>query len=361
MPMSGIWCRRLLITSIGGLALFAGVVCATEPPTTSESEALLQQAETQACATALTAQCVDLLHRLGPMADQLSPERRQHLRYLQAWRAVLDGDYHKSDALIDVIRNESPDANLRLQAAILRVNSLSEQSRFEEAFRQLSQVVVLLQEGNGISRRRREQGFVVASALYAEAGQFELASYYAGEIFKQGLASDGYTCVDDHTRIAALYGSGQWQGIEPLIAQGIEVCIKERNSLYANGIRYFAAKLDVSRRHPEQAIALLRKNYAAAERDGYAPQLAQFNALLTTKPGSCSWRGSLRWRRSHMAPITTTPKRSARLTESCTLARSNRETSPLRWRITKNTWSRTRAISMSSARRRWRSRRCSSK
>ncbi|WP_238530888.1 MULTISPECIES: GGDEF domain-containing protein [Rhodanobacter] len=160
------------------------------------------------------------------------------------------------------------------------MNSLSEQSRFVEAFSQLSQLVVLLQEGSGILSSYREQGFVVASSLYADAGQYELASYYANEIFKQGLASDGYTCVDDHARIAALFGSGQWQGIESLMAQGIEVCIKERNSLYANGIRYFVAKLDVSRGHPEQAIALLRKNYPAAERDGYAPQLAQFNALL---------------------------------------------------------------------------------
>jgi diguanylate cyclase (GGDEF)-like protein len=280
MPISGTRCRWLLISLIGSLALFAGVACATEPATTDESEVLLQQAETQACPTALTEQCVSLLRRLDSMADQLSPERRQHLRYLQAWQAVLGGDYQKSDALIEGILSHSQDPNLSLQAAILQVNSLSEQSRFEEAFRQLSRLIVSLQDGVGITPRMREKGFVVASSLYADAGQYELASYYANEIFRQGLASDGYTCVDDHARISALFGSGQWEGIESLMAQGIEVCIKEGNSLYANGIRYFAAKLDVSRGHPEQAIALLRKNYPAAERDGYAPQLAQFNALL---------------------------------------------------------------------------------
>lgn len=243
---------------------------------------MLQRAEAPVCAISLSAECVDLLHRLGQIADQLTPEQRQHLRYLQAWQAAFGGDYQKSNALIDGIIDESRDVNLRLKASIFRVDSLSEQSRFEEAFRQLSQLVVSLQHGAGISPRVREHGFVVASSLYAEAGQYELASYYAEQIFNQALASDGYTCVDDHARIAALYGSGQWQDIEPLIAQGIEVCIKERNSLYANGIRYFAAKLDVSRGYPERAIALLRKNYPAVERDGYAPQLAQFNALLAT-------------------------------------------------------------------------------
>lgn len=195
---------------------------------------------------------------------------------------MLGGDYRKSEALIEAILEESQDANLRFEAQILRVNSLSEQSRFEEAFRKLSQLVVLLQEGKGITLGVQEQGFEVVSALYADAGQYELASYYADEIFKRGLASTGYTCVDDHTRIAALYGGGKLQGIEPLITQGIEVCINERNSLYANGIRYFAAKLDISRGHPQRAIALLRKNYSAVQRDGYAPQIAQFDALLAT-------------------------------------------------------------------------------
>jgi len=282
MSVSGTWRRRVLICAIGGGALFAGVVCATTPASGADAATLLQQAQTQACTSSLTEQCVSLLHRLEQGADQLAPEQRQYLRYLQAWQAVLNSDYQKSDALIDSILDKSQDANLRLQAAILRVNSLSEQSRFEEAFRQLSQLVISLQDGKGITPGIREHGFVVASALYADAGQYELASYYAEEIFKRGLASAGYTCVDDHTRIAALFGGGKWESIEPLITQGIEVCITERNSLYASGIRYFAAKLDISRGHPERAIALLRKNYPTVQRDGYAPQLAQFDALLAS-------------------------------------------------------------------------------
>ncbi len=272
----------MLISMISIAALLAGVVHATAPASSDEGASLLQQAETEVCVTSLSEQCVRLLHRVEQVASQLTVEQLQHLHYLQAWQAAFGGDYQKSDALIDDVLDKSRDVNLRLKAAIFRVDSLSEQSRFEEAFRELSQLVVSLQDGTGITPRMREHGFVVASSLYAGAGQYELASYYASEIFKQGLASDGYTCVDDHARIAAQYGGGNWQGMDPLIAQGIEVCIKERNSLYANGIRYFAAKLDISRGHPERAIALLWKNYPAAERDGYAPQLAQFNALLAT-------------------------------------------------------------------------------
>jgi diguanylate cyclase (GGDEF)-like protein len=282
MYVSGTWSRRVLIGAIGGVALLARVASAAAFTSDADGASLLQQAEMQACSTSLSEQCIGLLHRLDQESSQLTPPQRQRLYYLQAWQAVLGGDYQKSDALIDGILDESRDASLRLKAAILRVNSLSEQSRFEEAFRQLSQLVVSLREGQGISHSVLEHGFVVASALYADAGQRELASYYAEEIFKRGLARDGYTCVDDHTRIAALFGGGKWEGIEPLITQGIEVCTKESNSLYANGIRYFAAKLDLSRGHPEQAIALLRKNYPAVQRDGYAPQLAQFDALLAS-------------------------------------------------------------------------------
>lgn len=279
-PMSALGARRrmVLIGVIGVGALLAGVACATASG--SDAAALLQQAETQTCTTSLSEQCVSLLHRLGPEADRLTPDQQQRLRYLQAWQAVVGGDYRKSDALIDGILDESRDANLRFKAEILRVNSLSEQSRFEDAFRQLSQLVVSLQKGKGIAPGSREQGFVVASALYADAGQYELASYYAGEIFKRGLASVGYTCVDDHTQIAALYGEGKWQGIELLIKQGIEVCIKERNSLYANGIRFYSASLAMRQGQPQRAIDLLREHLPQVKRDGYPLLIARFEALL---------------------------------------------------------------------------------
>jgi diguanylate cyclase (GGDEF)-like protein len=282
MRIAGTWSRRVLIGAIGGIALLARMTPSAAFANAPDGAALLQQAEAQVCSTSLSDQCVSLLHRLDQESSQLDSEQLQRLHYLQAWQNVLRGDYQTSDALITGILSASRDASLRLKAAILRVNSLSEQSRFDEAFRQLSQLVVSLQEGPGASAPVREHGFVVASSLYADAGQYELASYYADEIFKRGLASPGYTCVDDHARIAALYGGRKWQGIDPLIAQGIEVCVTERNSLYANGIRYFAAKLDIDRGRPRQAIALLRENYSAVQRDGYAPQLAQFDALLAT-------------------------------------------------------------------------------
>ena len=282
MRIAGTWSRRVLIGAIGGIALLARTTPSAAFANAPDGAALLQQAEAQVCSTSLSDQCVSLLHRLDQESSQLDSEQLQRLHYLQAWQNVLRGDYQTSDALITGILSASRDASLRLKAAILRVNSLSEQSRFDEAFRQLSQLVVSLQEGPGASAPVREHGFVVASSLYADAGQYELASYYADEIFKRGLASPGYTCVDDHARIAALYGGRKWQGIDPLIAQGIEVCVTERNSLYANGIRYFAAKLDIDRGRPRQAIALLRENYSAVQRDGYAPQLAQFDALLAT-------------------------------------------------------------------------------
>lgn len=282
MRVAGTWRRRVLIGAIGGIALLVGMAPSAAFANAPDGAALLQQAEAQVCKTSLSEQCISLLHRLDQESSQLDSEQLQRLHYLQAWQNVLRGDYQTSDALITGILSVSRDASLRLKAAILRVNSLSEQSRFEEAFRQLSQLVVSLQEGPGASAPVREHGFVVASSLYADAGQYELASYYADEIFKRGLASPGYICVDDHARIAALYGGRKWQGIDPLIAQGIEACVTENNSLYANGIRYFAAKLHLDRGLPRQAIALLRKNYSSVQRDGYAPQLAQFDALLAT-------------------------------------------------------------------------------
>lgn len=206
--------------------------------------------------------------------------QRPRLSYLQAWRAVLKGEYQRSGTLINGILTASQDPNLRFKTMMLSVNSLSEQSRFEEAFSQLGQLVVLLKEGAGIERDVREHGYVVASQLYADAGQFDLATHYAEQIFTLDLASAGYLCVDDHARINALYGAGKWQNIDSLIAQGVDVCVKERNSMFANGIRYVAASLDLRQGHTKQAIAVLQQHHAEVQRDGYPLQLAQFESLL---------------------------------------------------------------------------------
>lgn len=241
---------------------------------------LLDRAQFRACATSLSEECVQLLGRLSGVANQLTREQQTRLHYLQAWQAALDGNYQRSDMLINSILTNSRDPNLRFKAMMLSVNSLSDQSRFEEAFTQLGQLVALLENGTDIARDVREQGYGVASRLYADAGQFDLATYYADQIFRLNLAKAGYVCVDDHARIAALYGDNKWENIDALITQGVDICTRERNSMFANGIRYVAANLDLRRGHPERAIELLRQHYDEVQRDGYPLQLAEFESLL---------------------------------------------------------------------------------
>ncbi|WEN14195.1 GGDEF domain-containing protein [Rhodanobacter sp. AS-Z3] len=273
--------RRLaLIAACGGglpFAVSTGVAASTNAV---DAASLLQQAEHPACTTSLSDQCVSLLRQLEPRIDELAPEQQQHLRYLQAWQAILAGDYKKSDALTHAILSDSQDDDLRLKTRMLQVNSLSEQSRFEDAFRQLDQLVGAIGEGSRATPSLREKGYGVVSSLYADAGQYALASYYAEQIFTQGLARPGFTCVDDHARIAARFGGRQWNGIEPLISEGVATCLKENNSLYANGIRYFAASLALQQGDSDKAIALLSKHLAEVHRDNYSQQVAQFEGLL---------------------------------------------------------------------------------
>ncbi|MEO8857141.1 MAG: diguanylate cyclase, partial [Burkholderiaceae bacterium] len=280
MPVFSASRQLTRIAALGGGLLFAATVCVAAPASDVAAATLLQQAEHSACATSLSDQCIALLRQLEPRIDELAPEQRQHLRYLQAWQAVLGGHYSKSDALADVILSESQDADLQLQTRILQVNSLSEQSRFEDAFRQLDQLVGSIDDGSRTTPSLREKGYGVVSSLYADAGQYALASYYAEQIFKQGLARPGYTCVDDHARIAARFGGGQWDGIESLISEGVATCLAEHNSLYANGIRYFAASLALRQGHAEQAIAVLRQHLDEVYRDNYSQQVAQLEGLL---------------------------------------------------------------------------------
>lgn len=274
--------RSLVLASVFscGVSLLVGAQARRVNTVQTAPHAAQLQAEKQACQNAQVSKCASLLKQLNTVANELTREQQLQLRFDQSWISGLDGDYRKADALLQSVIAESQDANLRMDAAIRRVNILAEQSRYEDAFRQLAQLIAPLESGANITAGVRRTGFIAVSALYASAGQYELASYYADRIFTEGLAQPGHTCKADQTRIAARYQAGKWQGIESLMTAGIADCIRQENSLYANGIRFFAASLDLRQDHPERAIALLRKHYAQVQRDGYPRQLAQFEATL---------------------------------------------------------------------------------
>jgi diguanylate cyclase (GGDEF)-like protein len=219
-----------------------------------------------------------LLDRLGDESARLSPEQKFHLNYLQAWQAAYKGDYRTSTALITGLMEKSTNNTLRFRAGLFMVNTLAERSRFEEAFQLLNQLLAKLPQI--ADQDVRAQAFTAAAYLYGEAGQYDLASSYADKLLKDHPLVDDYTCKVTFVKLGALYRGGKILNIEKQFRDGVDLCVKVGDTLYANGIRFFVASLDVQHGRPEDAIQLLTDNDAEVQRSGYQLQISQFDALL---------------------------------------------------------------------------------
>ncbi len=223
-------------------------------------------------------QFLKLLHNLNAETAKLTPRQRVQLDYLNAWNVGYEGDGDKAIALLEAVIAESDDVNLRFRAALSVVNTLSDLARYEEAFSRLSQL--LSQLPLITDTEARSKGLFVASQLYEYAGQYDLAVNYADQLLKDGPADGEYACKAQYSKLAALYKSGKFDGIEQQFDQGIQGCLKLGNNFYANGIRYYVGSLDLQQRNADQAITLLQKNYPDVKSSAYPLLTAEFEVLL---------------------------------------------------------------------------------
>jgi diguanylate cyclase (GGDEF)-like protein len=276
IPMRALMIRWIRLTGW----ILAGALCAgvavTNATTNPDAAALLVQADN--LKTSDHDRFLQLLEQLHADSGDLSTEQKLYLDYLQAWQDGYQGDYRASTALVDSLLEKSKDAILRFRTGLLLVNTLAEQSQFEEAFKQLNQLLGQLPKIDDSDIRA--QAYTTAAYLYGEAGQYDLASSYADRLLKDHPAIDEISCKVTFVKLGALYRGGKTLNIEKQFQDGIDLCMKVDDTLYADGIRFFVASLDIQQGRTDRAIQLLTANDAEVRRSGYQWQISQFDALL---------------------------------------------------------------------------------
>lgn len=268
--------RRMVIAGWILLGLSGSTAHAAVLPTVDQSASLLKEADSSR--TQNYDRFLELLQHLDKQAAKLPPAQQEYLHYLQAWQAAYVGDYATSDRLADTVLNHSRDSVLRFKADSLVVNSLAERSRYEDAFRRLN---LLLSRLHTISDPdARALALTVATLLYEESGQYDLAWNYADQLANETQQPNDWICKTGYARLVALYKAGKLDGINEKFQQGIDLCEKVGDELYANGVRLYLARVALGRGHSEEAITLLKSSYDAVERSGYSWLLSQVDALL---------------------------------------------------------------------------------
>jgi diguanylate cyclase (GGDEF)-like protein len=265
--------RKLLPSLVGGLFLgFAGIGGAVTQDGASE---LLTKADQ--LRTSDYAQFNSILQSVENRQSSLSPEQREYLRYLQAWKSGYDGDVQTSLARLGAILNESKDPTLRLRAGSTAVNMLVFGKRYEEAFSRLSDVLGLLPEvtdGNA-----RQQALLNAAELYNGVGQYDLSISYSQMVIDADWAGRG-VCTGWQHKLLALYDSNRIKSVGAEFRAAIESCMKAGEVSYANAVQLKASQSYVRLEQFDEAIALLKQHYDEVKASRNPRLMARWDATL---------------------------------------------------------------------------------
>ena len=219
---------------------------------------------------------VKLLKQMEPALPQLSPQQQWHLRYLKAWEVAYYGDYERAATLLNEVVAQDVDPTLRFRATATSLNILGIGHHYEEAFTRLDKLTGQLPQIT--EKRARLQGLGEAAQLLMAAGQYDLAAQYADEMLKNLPPGEG-PCKGLFFKAEAAYRSEKPAARE-LLDQTIERCVAVGETVYANTLRAELAVADLERGEATRAIAVLTRNYADVQHDGYQTLISQFDAAL---------------------------------------------------------------------------------
>jgi diguanylate cyclase (GGDEF)-like protein len=252
--------------------LLMGLASAAIP---DDSTQLLKQADSIKTSNHL--KFTEILVLLSDRTRTLSSEQQLYLRYLNAWQAAYEGNYEAAISKLNSIIGESKDVTLRFRAGVTAVNTLAVASHYQEGYSRLGQLLDLLPQIP--DKEARQLGLGVASLLYNEAGQYDLASGYADKMSEEDPFGTG-ACKGGYLKLQALYKSDKLRTVGKEFQDGIDTCAKLGESLWANLIRTFVANLDIERGRTADAIKLVKDNYEDVQRTNYPRLMSEFDSVL---------------------------------------------------------------------------------
>ena len=264
-------------------ALIAGWIClalftasdAVAEAAPDDLSQLLKHAD--AIKSANNDEFIATLKQLDAESARLAPAQALYLRYFKGWQGAYTGDYATALPALDAVAADSTDTNLRFRAGITAINMLEIASRNADAYARMGKLLDLLPQVN--DPLARQQGQLAFAQLYDEAGQYDLAISYADKLLAENW-SDTTNCKAVDFKLNGLSRLGKLPANSDAFQQGIAICIKAGEPVFANEIRALAARLDIARGEHDDAIKLLTNSYDEVQRTHYPEGIADFDSLL---------------------------------------------------------------------------------
>lgn len=227
---------------------------------------------------------VEMLAQIHHESPHLLPRDEWHLRYLDAWEVMFQGNYAQAEKELRQIIEQSGDTILSVKAQTQLLMNLGLNQRYEEAFTLANQLASALPTVKDPATRFAV--LVNLSQMLDLAGQTELAIKYA-RMTDETRPGGESRCIPLNLQVAALYNGKRLTSASPEVQQGIDACMEAQQPLVANSIRLVLGSIYLDEKQPAKAMALLDHIAPGIKLNGYYPHMlsaqaerAQVHAML---------------------------------------------------------------------------------
>jgi diguanylate cyclase (GGDEF)-like protein len=213
---------------------------------------------------------VQMLEQFHREAPRLTAREQWHLRYLDAWETMFEGDYAKSEIQLHDVIDHSGDAPLIAKASALLLSNLGINRHYEEAFALANRLTTSLP---GVKDPQIRYALLMSLSQTLEwAGQTDLALQYA-RMMEDSVAPGESRCRPRYFQAAALYNGKRLTSASPELQQAIDSCVAARQSVYANAMWLVLGSLYLEENQPDKAMALLDRIDSDIRINHYYPHL----------------------------------------------------------------------------------------
>lgn len=201
-------------------------------------------------------QFVRMLEQIHRQAPRLTAAEQWHLRYLDAWETMFQGDYRNSETQLHEVIEHAGDPSLAAKATALLLSNLGTNRRYDEAFALANRVTAELP--NIKDTEARLALIQNLSQMFNLAGQTDLAIHYA-QMQEDALPPGRTRCQPYYMQVAALYNGKRLSTTSSELRRAIDTCTAARQPVVANALWLILGSLYLEQNRAAEALALLNR------------------------------------------------------------------------------------------------------
>ncbi|PTR32529.1 diguanylate cyclase (GGDEF)-like protein [Luteibacter sp. OK325] len=213
-------------------------------------------------------QFVQRLHQIHSESSSLTTADQWRLRYLDAWEAMFEGEYSKSEVQFDDIIKHSGDTTLVTKASALLLSNLAFNRRYEEAFALANRLATTLPTVT--DPLARATLLTNLSQMMNFAGQPDLAFKYA-DMAENAVPPGETACRAVWYKAAALFSGKRLKSSSPELRLAVDTCAAGREKVTTDSALLLMGTLLLEEGQPQKAMALLDRIEPSIRINHYFP------------------------------------------------------------------------------------------